>query len=50
LPNEVFETSSGTSFEGAGIPPDISAPVFTKEDLAAGRDSALDKCLELLAR
>jgi hypothetical protein len=50
LPNEVFETSGGTSFEGAGIPSDMSVPVFTKEDLAARRDSALDKCLDLFTK
>jgi hypothetical protein len=28
------------------VPPDIEAPIFPKEDLADGRDSALDKALE----
>jgi len=30
------------------VRPDIEAPIFPKEDLADGRDSALDKALELL--
>jgi hypothetical protein len=38
------DAASGT--RPAGVPPDIEAPIFPKEDLADGRDSALDKALE----
>ena len=48
LPNEVFLTEGGRHYEVVGVPPDISAPVFTREDLAAGRDSALEKALEIV--
>ena len=40
------DAASGT--RPAGVPPDIEAPIFPKEDLADRRDSALDKALELL--
>ncbi len=48
LPNEVFRTPQGTTFDGAGIPPDISVPVFADDDVAAGRDPAMAKALEVL--
>ena len=50
LPNEIYLTEDGKAFDGSGVPPDIDVPIFTTEDLASGRDSALDKALELLAR
>jgi len=49
LPNEIYLTKSGKAFDGTGVPPDIEVPIFPMEDLANGRDSALDKALELLA-
>jgi len=49
LPNEIYLTKDGKSFDVTGIPPNIETPVFTLEDLGAGRDSALDKALTLLA-
>jgi C-terminal processing protease CtpA/Prc len=33
-----------------GVPPDIKLPVFPREDLAAGRDSVLEKALEIAAQ
>ncbi len=48
LPNEVFRTPEGTTFDGLGIPPDIMVPVFADEDVAAGRDPGLAKALETL--
>ncbi len=48
LPNEVFRTPQGTTFDGAGIPPDIPEPVFADEDVAAGRDPGMAKALEVL--
>jgi hypothetical protein len=50
LPNEVFLTTDGVIFEASGIPPHFAVPVFTEEDLRAGRDSALDRSLELLKK
>jgi hypothetical protein len=49
LPNELFVTEEGMTFDGAGIPPDIEVPVFTDEDLANGRDSAIEKAEEILS-
>jgi peptidase S41-like protein/tricorn protease-like protein len=50
LPNEIYLTKDGKAFDGAGVPPDIRVPIFPMEDLASGRDSALDQALEILAR
>jgi Peptidase family S41/Tricorn protease C1 domain len=50
LPNELFLTETGKSFDGHGVPPDIRAPVFPKVDLEGGRDSALEKALEALGK
>ncbi|HXZ42750.1 MAG TPA: S41 family peptidase [Terriglobales bacterium] len=49
LPNEVFLTSEGKAFDGPGIPPDIEVPVFAASDLAAGKDPAMAKAIEVLA-
>jgi hypothetical protein len=49
LGNELYFDGKGKSFEeGKGIAPDIEVPVFTDEDLANGRDSAIEKAEELL--
>lgn len=50
LPNEVFRTRQGTTFDGPGIPPDIIVPVFADDDTAAGRDPGLAKALEILGQ
>jgi len=49
LPNEIYLTKDGKAFDSVGVPPDIDVPIIPAEDLANGRDSALDKALELLA-
>ena len=49
LPNEIYLTKDGKAFDGAGVPPDVAVPIFPAEDLSSGRDSALDKALELLS-
>ena len=49
LPNEVFLTPDGNAFDGPGIPPDIQVPVFAASDLAAGKDPAMAKAIEVLA-
>ncbi|MFC1405477.1 MULTISPECIES: S41 family peptidase [Streptacidiphilus] len=40
LPNEEFLTAAGTTFDGRGIPPQLTEPVFTPAEFAQGRDSA----------
>ncbi|MGW7521621.1 S41 family peptidase [Streptomyces sp. NPDC054796] len=48
LPNEEFLTADGHTFDGTGIPPTHRTPVFTEEEFAAHRDSALRRARELL--
>lgn len=48
LPNEVFRTKQGTTFDAVGIPPDIEIPVFADADVAGGKDPAMMKALEVL--
>ncbi len=50
LPNEVFRTEQGTTFDGSGIAPDIAVPVFADADAAAGRVPAMAKALEVLQK
>lgn len=50
LPNEVFRTPQGTTFDGPGIPPDTAVRVFADVDVAAGRDPGLAKALEMLRK
>lgn len=45
LPNEVFRTPEGATFDGPGIPPDIAMPVFADEDVKAGKDPAIERAL-----
>ncbi|MGW2226354.1 S41 family peptidase [Streptomyces formicae] len=48
LPNEEFLTRSGRTFDGAGIPPHLRTPVFTKEEFEKNRDSAFDEAVKVL--
>jgi C-terminal processing protease CtpA/Prc len=48
LGNQFSLNESGENFETEGIPADVEVPVFTDEDLANGRDSAIEKAEELL--
>jgi len=50
LPNEVFRTPQGTTFDGPGIPPDIAVPVFADGDVAAGRDPAMERAPGILGK
>ena len=50
LPNEVFRTAQGATFDGPGIPPDIAVAVFADEDVKAGRDPAIERALTELWR
>lgn len=47
LPNERFVTN-GKAYDGPGIPPNVTVPVFPPSDLASGRDSAIEKALDIL--
>ena len=49
LPNEIYLTKDGETFDGVGVPPDIAVPIFAAEDVSSGRDAALEKALELLS-
>ncbi|MFE9582010.1 S41 family peptidase [Nocardia sp. NPDC006044] len=48
LPNEEFQTSNGQTFDGTGIPPELTEPVFTDEEFAQQRDSAFDRAIRWL--
>ncbi|GHI01987.1 protease [Streptomyces cellostaticus] len=48
LPNEEFLTRTGRTFDGTGIPPQLTEPVFTKEEFAKRRDSAFDRAVNTL--
>ena len=50
LPNEVFRTPDGGTFDGPGIPPNISVPVFAPADVAARKDPGIERALQLLWR
>ncbi len=49
LPNEVYRTARGATFDIVGVPPDIEIPVFADSDLAAGKDPAMAKALDILS-
>ncbi|MEU1938497.1 S41 family peptidase [Streptomyces coeruleorubidus] len=48
LPNEEFLNRSGHTYDGTGIPPHLTEPVFTKEEFAEKRDSAFDRAVSVL--
>ncbi|MEU9447297.1 S41 family peptidase [Streptomyces sp. NPDC048277] len=48
LPNEEYLTRTGHTFDGPGIPPQITEPVFTGDEFTRGRDSAFDRAVLLL--
>jgi hypothetical protein len=50
LPNEVYRTPKGTTFDGIGIPPDIEVAVYADEDVSAGRDPGIAKALQVLSK
>ena len=50
LPNEIYRTADGKTFDLVGIPPDVEAPVFADADVAAGKDPAMARALEILSR
>jgi C-terminal processing protease CtpA/Prc len=50
LPNEVYLAEDGRAYDVSGVPPDVRVPVFSEPDLKDGRDSALEKAIEVLGR
>ncbi|MYS86264.1 S41 family peptidase [Embleya scabrispora] len=48
VPNEVFRTRDGRTFDGTGIPPNVLEPVFTEDEFANHRDSAFDRAVRML--
>ncbi len=48
LPNAVYRTVEGKTFDVTGIPPDIEVPVFADEDVAARKDPAIETALRVL--
>lgn len=48
LPNEIYRTANGATFDLVGVPPDVEVPIFADSDLAAGKDPAMSKALEIL--
>lgn len=48
VPNELYVTKDGKSFDRVGISPDVRIPVFPASDLEKGRDGALEKAIEIL--
>ncbi|GGV77340.1 S41 family peptidase [Streptomyces massasporeus] len=48
LPNEEFLNRSGRTYDGTGIPPHLTEPVFTKEEFGKKRDSAFDRAVGVL--
>ncbi len=48
LSNEVYRDHLGVGHEAVGTPPEVPVSVFSLADLDAGRNSALDKALELV--
>jgi Peptidase family S41 len=50
LPNEIYRTAEGKIFDLVGIPPDIEVPVFADADVAAGKDPAMARALEILSQ
>ena len=50
LPNEVYRTPDGKTFDGPGIPPDVEVPVFSARDIAAEKDPAMAKALAMIGK
>lgn len=48
LPNEIFRSPDGRTFDGRGVPPDVVIPTLRVADLQAARDPALETALAWL--
>jgi C-terminal processing protease CtpA/Prc len=47
LPNEIYVTADGKSFDVGGVPPDVAVAGFSRTDFSSERDPALEKALAL---
>ncbi len=50
LPNEVYLTREGKSFDVTGVPPDIEVEFFSAQDLSNGRDAAMESAQRLISK
>ena len=48
LPNAVYRTEKGETFDVTGIPPDVEVPVFAKTDVATRKDPAIEAAKQAL--
>jgi len=48
LSNEVYLDPHGNLFELTGVPPEVDIEVFSKPEREAGKDSAIEKAIEIL--
>ena len=48
LPNEIYVTAGGKSFDASGVPPDVAVAGFSRKDFSSERDPTLEKALTLL--
>ncbi|MEU2800951.1 S41 family peptidase [Streptomyces sp. NPDC007117] len=48
LPNEEYLTNSGRTFDGTGLLPHLTEPVFTKDEFDGKKDSAFDRAVNVL--
>lgn len=49
LPNEIYLTEDGKAFDGLGVPPSLSVPVFPRQDFQNKHDTALEKAVQVLS-
>jgi hypothetical protein len=47
LPNEIYVTEDGMSFDVVGVPPDVAAAGFSRDQLNRGRASGLETALAM---
>jgi len=47
LPNEIYVTAEGNSFDVTGVPPDIASAGFSRKDFESERDPTLERALSL---
>jgi C-terminal processing protease CtpA/Prc len=47
LPNEIYVTAEGDSFDLTGVPPDVASSGFSRKDFEYDRDPTLERALSL---
>jgi C-terminal processing protease CtpA/Prc len=48
LPNEIYATEDGESFDVTGVPPDVPAPGLSRKNFENESDPGLEKAQEIL--